>query len=62
MPVDTYLRGKNLSKYQKFEFEGLEVHVALTLAQWAQSVIVDATRFLFWKRFDVAVDHRHQPT
>jgi hypothetical protein len=63
VPVDTYLRRKNLSRYQTVELGDVRVHVATALTQWAESAVVDAERFLFfWKRFDVQVAHRHQPT
>ncbi len=63
MPVDTYLKRKNLSSYQTIELDDVRVHVATALGRWAESVVVDAERFLFfWKRFDVQVAHRHQPT
>jgi hypothetical protein len=62
VPVDTYLKGKNLSRYQTLEHDGLTVHVAPALRQWASAVLVDAERFLFWRRFTVLTQHRHQPT
>jgi hypothetical protein len=63
VPVDTYLKRKNLSRYETLELQDVRVHVATTLSRWAESVVVDAERvLLFWKRFDVQVAHRHQPT
>ncbi len=62
MPVDTYLKGKNLSRYQTVEQDDLTIHVAPSLRQWATAVVVDAERFLFWRRFVVETQHRHQPT
>jgi hypothetical protein len=62
VPVDTYLKGKNLSRYRTVEQHGLRIHVAPALSTWAENVEIDATRFLFWKKFEVAVAHRHQPT
>ena len=63
MPVDTYLKGKNLSRYLTARHGDLTVHVAPALQEWASAVRVDAERFLlFWRRFTVAADHRHQPT
>ena len=62
MPVDTYLKRKNLSRYQTVQHEDLTIHVAPSLQQWASAVVVDAERFLFWKRFTVLTQHRHQPT
>jgi hypothetical protein len=61
--VDTYLKRKNLSRYQQVEHEGLTVHLAPALLQWAEEVHVDAERSLFvFKRFLVDVAHRHRPT
>ena len=62
MSVDTYLKGKNLSKYQPLTVEGVELLVTPVLSQWASRVEVDVDRFLFWKRFDVIADHAHRPT
>ncbi len=63
MPVDTYLKGKNLTRYESVRHHDLTVHVAPALLQWASAVRVDAERVLFfWRRFTVAADHRHQPT
>ena len=62
MSVDTYLKRKNLSKYQAQELDGIEVLVTPVLSQWASRVEIDIDRFLFWKRFDVFADHRHRPT
>lgn len=62
MSVDTYLKGKNLAKYQAAEVEGIELLVTPVLSQWASRVEVEVSRFLFWKRFDVLADHRHRPT
>lgn len=63
MPVDTYLKGKNLSRYETVRHHDLTVHVAPALLQWASAVRLDAERFLFfWRRFTVSADHRHQPT
>ena len=62
MSVDTYLKGKNLSKYQPVEIDGVELLVTPVLNQWASRVEVEVNRFLFWKRFDVFADHRHGPT
>ncbi len=62
MSVDTYLKGKNIKPYATVEFEGLRVLVSPRLAAWAESVEVGLNRFLFWKSFDVIVEHRHVPT
>ena len=62
MSVDTYLKRKNLTKYQAQELDGIEVLITPVLSQWASRVEVDIDRFLFWKRFDVIADHAHRPT
>jgi len=60
--VDTYLKRKNLTKYQTQELDGIELLITPVLSQWASRVEVDIDRFLFWKRFDVIADHAHRPT
>lgn len=62
MSVDTYLKGKNLSAYQTVEHEGVVVHVAPALLQWASAAIVGTKRSMLRERFAVGVDHKHQPT
>ena len=62
MSVDTYLKRKNLTKYQTQELDGIELLITPLLSQWASRVEVDIDRFLFWKRFDVIADHAHRPT
>ncbi len=62
MPVGTHIKGRRLERYQRFETAGIEVLVAPALPQWAARIEVDASRFLFWQRFDVLTEHRHQPT
>jgi len=60
--VDTYFKGKNLSKYQRVEFRDLEILIAPTLPRWAEAVFLDVRRFLIWKSFDVLAEHNHGPT
>ena len=60
--VDTYLKGKNLSAYRTVEHEGVVVHVAPALMQWASSAVVATKRTVLRERFAVGVDHEHQPT
>lgn len=62
MSVDTYLKGKNTSRYNPVEQDGVRILVAPALTQWATAVHVDVNRFLFWRSFDVSAAHRHQPT
>jgi hypothetical protein len=60
--VDTYLKGKNTKPYAALDFEGLRVLVSPRLAEWAASVEVGLSKFLFWKSFEVFVEHKHVPT
>jgi len=60
--VDTYLKGKNLAKYQPVQVDDVELLVTPVLRQWASRVEVEVNQFLFWKRFDVFADHAHRPT
>lgn len=62
MSVDTYLKRKNLSRYQRVPYEDLELLIAPTLPGWAARVELDVKRFLLWKSFDVQAEHRHGPT
>lgn len=62
MSVDTYLKGKNTSKYQRYIEGGVNVLVAPTLVRWAQWVDLDVKTFLFWKSWAIGVEHRHAPT
>ncbi len=64
MSVDTYLKGKNTSRYQIVRQQGLEILVAFGLPRFAKSVHLETKRFLFWRSFAVAVDplHAHGPT
>ena len=61
MSVDAWLRGKNLSRYETVRHGDLTVHVAPALRRQASAVLVDAGRFLFWRRFRVEAEHRHGP-
>ena len=62
MSVDTYLKGKNLSKYQRVEYGDVEILIAPSLPRWAKAVYLDVRRFLIWKSFDVLAEHSHGPT
>ena len=64
MSVDTYLKGKNTSRYSVHEHAGVKILVAGTLIRWAKDIHVDAKRFLLWRSFDVLVEskHVHGPT
>jgi hypothetical protein len=60
--VDTYLKGKNLGRYQRVSYGDVEVLIAPTLPRWAAEVRLDVKKFLFWKSFDVTAEHAHGPT
>ena len=62
MSVDTYLKGKNTSRYSATDHEGVKILVAPQLLQWAQAVQVGTKQFLIWRSFDieaVAKPHKH---
>jgi hypothetical protein len=60
--VDTYLKGKNTKPYASLDIDGLQVLVSPRLVAYAQTVEVELNKFLFWKSFEVFVEHRHAPT
>ena len=62
MSVDTYLKGKNLSRYSVVRQDDVKVLVAFSLMQWAKRVELDVKQFLLWKSFDIEVEHKHGPT
>lgn len=62
MSVDTYLKGKTLTRYRSVEQDDVKILVANSLLQWAASVYLDTKQFLIWKSFNVAVEHKHAPT
>ena len=63
MSVDTYLKGKKMdNRYRSHKLDGVEILVANTLSSWAESVVVDAKRFLLWSRLKPMVMHKHRPT
>ncbi|MDH3294238.1 MAG: hypothetical protein OER95_07940 [Acidimicrobiia bacterium] len=57
MAVDTYLKGKNTSKYRKVRQDDVEVLVAPTIVRLAQEVHVVARKGLFGRKL-VAVIYR----
>ena len=61
MSVDTYLKGKDTSRYQRLRHEDVEVLVAPSMARWSQAVRMTASGPRFRRRFDVAVEHEHGP-
>lgn len=63
MSVDTYLKGKKIdNRYRRHKLDGVEILVANTLSNWAESVVVDVKRFLLWSRLKPVVNHKHRPT
>lgn len=44
MSVDTYLKGKNTSRYQAMETQGVKILVSLNLTKWAKWVNVEQSR------------------
>ena len=55
MSVDTYLKGKNLSSYHRAGFEDVNILLSRTLATWAQTIRISASRFLLWPSLAVDV-------
>ena len=53
--MDTYLRGKDLSSYSSARFEDISILLSRTLATWAQTIQISASRFLFWTSLAVDV-------
>ena len=62
MSVDTYLKGKDLSPYQRVELYGVELHVAPALSKWADQATVVVKSGMFGKKFEILANHKHQPT
>ena len=64
MSVDTYLKGKNLSRYSVASQGDVRLYVSPSLFQWARSVYVDVGQFLIWRSFQVEAEakpHKHGP-
>ena len=61
MSVDTYLKGKNLSRYNVVEQGDVKILVAPSLIKWAKAVQLGSKRFLIWESFDVELDGRRSP-
>ncbi len=60
MSVDTYLRGKNTSRYTRLVEDGLEILLAPSLVRWAEDIEIDVRSSLFFRQgFAVHVEHRH---
>ena len=61
MSVDTYLKGKNTSRYLLLESEGVRVLVSPTMAQWSQRVSLQVERGWLRRRLTAEVEHEHGP-
>lgn len=55
MSVDTYLQGKNTSRYSVLRAEDVKVLINPRLAGWRGTVSIDTRTLLFWRRFAVDV-------
>lgn len=65
MSVDTFLKGKNTSRYAKLTHDGLQILVAPNLMRQARWIALDFGGTLLWKGFRVEVEpegeHFHSP-
>jgi hypothetical protein len=63
--VDTYLKRKNLTRYQRVQHGGVEILVAPILASQASRISLDVRRGWFTRSFELQVeplgDHFHSP-
>lgn len=61
--MDTYLKRKNLSRYQTATTGGVDILLSQRLRSWAQTISISAKRFLLWTSFAVEVTpiHAHAP-
>lgn len=66
MSVDTYLRGKNVSRYHRIEHDGIELLISPQLLQQAEAVALGVRRSFFRRVFDVEAvprgGHFHGPS
>ena len=53
--MDTYLKGKNLSSYHRTGIGDVSILLSRTLASWAQTIQISASRFLLWTSLAVDV-------
>jgi hypothetical protein len=60
--VDTYLKGKDTSGYQRVRQHNVEVLVAPSMARWSRTVRLGTKGSRFRRGFDIAVEHEHGPT
>lgn len=61
MSVDTYLKGKDTSSYQRVSHDDVEVLVAPSMARWSGAVTMATKGPRLWRGFDVTVEHEHGP-
>lgn len=61
MSVDTYLKGKNISRYAVVDEEDVRILLSPKLVEWAQSIHVDVRQRLIRRALSVDVEHRHGP-
>lgn len=61
MSVDTYMKGKDLTPYERVAADDVEVLVDPALAQLASHLEVGTRGAAFWRGFDVTVEHEHGP-
>ncbi len=59
MSVDTHLKGKDTSRYQRIAADGVEVLIAPSMARWSRDVRVGTKAGLFSRSLDVEVEHEH---
>ena len=59
MSVDTYLKGKDTSRYVALEHDGARVLLSPALVRWAGRVELATRPGLFRQRFAVYLEHRH---
>ena len=53
--MDTYLKRKDLSRYQTSRTSDIVILLSQRIAGCAQSISISAKHFLFWSFFDVEV-------
>lgn len=61
MSVDTYLEGKDTSRYLRLESDGVRVLVSPTMAGWSHRVLLQVERGWLRRRLAAAVEHEHGP-
>ena len=65
MSVDTYLRGKRTSNYVTLNDGDLKLLISQTLYREAESLRLDVSDFLIWRKLSVEAipraDHFHSP-